>query len=94
MAGSFKGAHFPQDIMLTGVRWYGASPLSTRHIEELMRERGVHVHMCPLKRLPLCYEDFCPGYWLACGPEAGVSSHGVDRGRRAVGASWDLSRSA
>jgi putative transposase len=21
MAVSFKGAHFPQDIMLTGVRW-------------------------------------------------------------------------
>jgi len=25
---SFKGAHFPQDIMLTGVRWYVAYPLS------------------------------------------------------------------
>jgi putative transposase len=43
MAVSFKGAHFPQDIMLTGVRWYVAYPLSTRHVEELMRERGVHV---------------------------------------------------
>jgi hypothetical protein len=41
MAVSFKGAHFPQDIILTGVRWYVAYPLSTRHIEELMRERGV-----------------------------------------------------
>jgi hypothetical protein len=36
MAVSFKGAHFPQDIILTGVRWYVAYPLSTRHVEELM----------------------------------------------------------
>jgi hypothetical protein len=36
MAASFKGAHFPQDIILTSVRWYVAYPLSTRHVEELM----------------------------------------------------------
>ena len=33
MAVSFKGAHFPQDIILPCVRWYVAYPLSTRHIE-------------------------------------------------------------
>ena len=33
MAVSFKGAHLPQDIMLMGVRWYVAYPLSTRHPE-------------------------------------------------------------
>src|ERR1700757_523749 len=43
MAVSFKGAHFPKEIILTGVRWYLAYPLSTRHVEELMLERGVHV---------------------------------------------------
>jgi putative transposase len=32
MAVSFKGAHFPQEIILTGVRWYVAYPLSTRHV--------------------------------------------------------------
>jgi putative transposase len=37
MAVSFKGAHFPQEIILTAVRWYVAYPLSTRHVEELMR---------------------------------------------------------
>jgi putative transposase len=37
MAVSFKGAHFPQDIILTAVRWYVVYPLSTRHVEELMR---------------------------------------------------------
>jgi len=26
MAISFKGAHFPQDILLMGVRWYVAYP--------------------------------------------------------------------
>jgi transposase-like protein len=36
MAVSFKDAHFPKEIILTGVRWYVAYPLSTRHVEELM----------------------------------------------------------
>lgn len=43
MAIGCQGAHFPQDIILMGVRWYVTYPLSTRHVEELMRERGVHV---------------------------------------------------
>ncbi len=41
MAVSFKGAHFPKEIILMGVRWYVAYPLSYRHVEELMEERGV-----------------------------------------------------
>jgi hypothetical protein len=28
---SFKGAHVPPEVILTGVRWYGAYPLRTRH---------------------------------------------------------------
>ena len=44
MAISFKGAHFPQDIILMSVRWYVAYPLSYRHVEELMEERGVAAH--------------------------------------------------
>src|SRR5438270_12347378 len=50
MAISFKGAHFPQDIILMGVRWYVAYPLSTRHVEELMRERGAHVDHSTINR--------------------------------------------
>ena len=50
MAISFKGAHFPQDIILMGVRWYVAYPLSTRHVEELMLERGVHVDHSTINR--------------------------------------------
>jgi transposase-like protein len=37
---SFKRTHFVQDVTLTCVRWYLASPLSYRHVEELMEERG------------------------------------------------------
>lgn len=50
MAISFKGAHFPPEVILMGVRWYGAYPLSTRHVEELMRERGVHVDHSTVNR--------------------------------------------
>jgi putative transposase len=55
MAVSFKGAHFLQDIILTGVRWYVAYPLSTRHVEELMRERGVHVDHSTVNRWVIKY---------------------------------------
>jgi putative transposase len=55
MAVSFKGAHFPQEIILTCVRWYVAYPLSTRHVEELMRERGVPVDHATVNRWVLQY---------------------------------------
>jgi transposase-like protein len=55
MAMTFKGAHFPQDIILMGVRWYLAYPLSTRHIEELMLERGVHVDHSTINRWVVRY---------------------------------------
>lgn len=38
---SFKGRHFPKDIILMAVRWYVAYPLSYRNIEELMAERNI-----------------------------------------------------
>jgi transposase-like protein len=43
MALSFKGAYFPKEVILMGARWYVAYPLSTRHVEKLMEERGVDV---------------------------------------------------
>ena len=52
---SFKGAHFPKDIILMGVRWYVAYPLSTRHVEELMRERGVTVDHSTVNRWVVKY---------------------------------------
>src|SRR5712671_4279815 len=50
MTSSFKGAHFPQEIILMGVRWYLAYPLSYRHVEELMEERGVLLDHATLQR--------------------------------------------
>jgi putative transposase len=55
MAISFKGAHFPPQIILMGVRWYLAYPLSTRHVEELMLERGVHVDHSTVNRWVIKY---------------------------------------
>src|SRR5438132_9844295 len=50
MAISCKGAHFPQDIILMGVRWYLAYPLSYRHVEELLEERGVPIDHATIQR--------------------------------------------
>jgi putative transposase len=50
MAISCKGAHFPSDIILMGIRWYVAYPLSYRHVEELMEERGVLLDHATVQR--------------------------------------------
>src|SRR5262249_42219228 len=55
MAISFKGAHFPKEGILMGVRWYVAYPLSTRHVEELMEERGVEVDHATINRWVIKY---------------------------------------
>ena len=55
MAISFKGAHFPQDIILMGVRWYVPYPLSYRHVEELMEERGVLLDHATIQRWVVKY---------------------------------------
>ena len=55
MALSFKGAHFPQEIILMGVRWYLAYPLSYRHVEELMEERGVPIDHATVQRWVVKY---------------------------------------
>jgi len=52
---NFKGAHFPQDILLTGVRWYVAYPLSYRHGGELMEGCGVSVDHATLQRWVVKY---------------------------------------
>jgi transposase len=55
MALDFKGAHFPPEVMLLGGRWYVAYPLSTRHVEELLLERGGHVDHAPVSRWVIKY---------------------------------------
>ncbi len=53
-----KRLHYPLEVMLVCVRWYAAYPLSLRHIEGMMGERGVFVdhatvHRWALKILPV-----------------------------------------
>lgn len=48
-----KRLHYPLEIMLICVRWYVAYPLSLRHIEEMMHERGVSVDHTTIQRWSL-----------------------------------------
>jgi putative transposase len=58
-----KRLHYPIEVMLMCARWYAAYPLSLRHIEEMMAERGVvvdhaTVHRWALKILPVLAKAF------------------------------------
>ena len=58
-----KGMRFPIDVILVCIRWYAASPLSCRHLEEMMEERGVFVDHSSINRwaiwfLPLLEKVF------------------------------------
>lgn len=71
-----KRLHYSLEIMLTCVRWYVAYPLSLRHIEEMMHERGVFVdhttiHRWAMKMLPVLAAVF-------------------RRRKRPVGSSWRM----
>src|SRR2546425_4718641 len=76
MAISFKGAHFPKEIILMGIRWYLAYPLSTRHVEELMEERGVELDHATINRWVIKYS-----------PQLEEAFH---RRKRPVWTSWRL----
>jgi putative transposase len=52
---SFKGRHFPKDVILMGIRWYISYPLSYRHVEELMEERGVKLDHATVNRWVVNY---------------------------------------
>lgn len=39
----FKGSHSEREVIMGGVRWYVAYPISYRQLEEMMGERGVLV---------------------------------------------------
>lgn len=41
---------FPIDVILVCIRWYAAYPLSYRHLEEMMQERGVFVDHSSINR--------------------------------------------
>jgi putative transposase len=43
LAKVLKRLHYPLEVILRCVRWYVAYPLSLRHLEEMMAERGIAV---------------------------------------------------
>ena len=45
-----KGMRFPIEVILVCIRWYAAYPLSCRHLEEMMEERGVTVDHSTVSR--------------------------------------------
>ena len=60
---AIKGLRFPIDVILVCIRWYAAYPLSYRHLEEMMEERGVFVDHSSINRwairfLPLLEKVF------------------------------------
>ena len=64
---SFKGKHFPKDVILLIVRWYVSYALSYRDIEEMMLERNIKVDHSTLNRWvveysPLLEETFRKNY--------------------------------
>ena len=68
---------FPLEMILVCVRWYAAYPLSCRHLEEMMEERGVSVDHSTVSRwairfLPLLEKIFRRKY------------------KRPVGVSWRM----
>jgi putative transposase len=73
---NFKGSQFEREIILWGVRWYVAYPISYRQLEEMMGERGVAVDHSTLNRWVIKYA-----------PEVEKQFR---RRQRPVGRSWRL----
>jgi hypothetical protein len=76
MTDEFEGSHFERDVILWGVRWYVAYPISYRQMEEMMGERGVEVDHSTLNRWVLKYVPALEKAFLAR--------------KRPVGRSWRL----
>jgi len=79
VAKVLKRLHYPLDVILLCVRWYVAYPLSLRHLEQMMAERGISVdhstvHRWAIKLLPALEKAF-------------------RRCKRAVGRSWRMDES-
>ena len=72
----FKGSQFERDIILWGVRWYVAYPISYRQLEEMMQERGVEVDHSSLNRWVIKYTP--------------ALDKAFRQRKRSVGTSWRL----
>lgn len=76
MAISFKGAHFPKDVILFAVFFYVRCGVSDRDLEEILAERGVTVDHATLNRWVTKY--------------ASQVADEVRRRKRPVGRSWRM----
>jgi transposase-like protein len=72
----FKGSHFEREVILWGVRWNVACPISYRQLEEMMDERGVEVDHSTPNRWVLKYVPSLEAQFRAR--------------KRPVGSSWRL----
>jgi putative transposase len=54
---SFKGAHFPKDIILHAVFFYVRYAVSYRDLEEILEERGVKADHATLNRWVIRYSS-------------------------------------
>jgi putative transposase len=72
----FKGSHFEREVILWGIRWYVAYPISYRQLEEMMGERGVDIDHSTLNRWVLKYVPLLEKQFRA--------------NKRPVGSSWRL----
>src|SRR5690606_40959054 len=52
---SFKGGHYPKDVILYAVFFYVRYAVSYRDLEEIMEERGVNVDHATLNRWVIKY---------------------------------------
>lgn len=83
----FKWRHFQADIILLCVRWYLRYPLSYRQLEEMMRERGLHVDHTTIYRW---VQHFAPELERRCRPyvKATTASWKVDETYIKVKKQW------
>lgn len=75
---NFNGMRFPIEVILVCVRWCVAYPLSHRHLEEMMEERGVLVDHSSINRWAI-------RFWPLI--EKASRKH-----KRAVGSSWRMDK--
>ena len=76
VARVLKRLHDPLEVILTCLRWYVAYPLSLRHIEEMMAERGITVDHSTVDRWAIKLLPALEKTFRRC--------------KRAVGKSWRM----
>jgi putative transposase len=54
VARVLRRLHYPLNVVLACVRWYVAYPLSLRHLEDMVAERGMAVDHSTVHRCGRC----------------------------------------